>query len=137
MTTASNPTVVKQKGEFSLDLKDDDDDRDNFIPVKLKPHQDLDELLHQPIGLPPPRKNMNVYPISILKESQDCREAIDLVITHISHQDLDISFQNLVQVKNHAKFQIFRKFHIIQLILLTRVDNIFSILLKLASIKFF
>lgn len=36
--------------------------------------------------------------MSILKESQDCHEAIDLVITHISHQKLDISFQNLVQI---------------------------------------
>jgi hypothetical protein len=85
----------KQKGEFSLDLKDDDDDKDSVIPT---PHQDLDELLNQPIGLPPPRKNLTNYPINILKESQDCKEPIDLVITHISHQKIDISVQNLVQI---------------------------------------
>ena len=95
--TTQIPTPVK-KVEFSLDLKDDDDDRDGFIPVKLTPHQDLDELLNQPIGLPPPRKNLTIYPINILKESQDCKEAIDLVITHISHQKIDVSFQNLVQI---------------------------------------
>jgi len=94
----TTPKKLKSQGEFRLDLKDDDDDKDGYIPVKLTPHQDLDELLNQPIGLPPPRKNVIAYPISILKESQDCREAIDLVITHISHQKLDISFQNLVQI---------------------------------------
>ena len=73
----------KQKGEFSLDLKDDDDDKDSVIPIKLTPHQDLDELLNQ---------------LNILKELQDCKEAIDLVITHISHQKIDISVQNLVQI---------------------------------------
>jgi cytoskeleton-associated protein 5 len=90
--------VIKQRGEFHLDLADDDDEQNGTIPVKCTPHQDLDELLYQPIGLPPPRKNVNSYPVNILKESQDCREAIDLVITHISHQSIDISFQNLVQI---------------------------------------
>jgi hypothetical protein len=94
----TTPKKLKQQGEFRLDLKDDDDDQNGYVPVKLTPHQDLDELLNQPIGLPPPRKNVIAYPISILKESQDCKEAIDLVITHISHQKLDISFQNLVQI---------------------------------------
>lgn len=91
-------TITKHKGEFCLDLKDDDDDKNNDIQIKLTPHSDLDELLNQPVEMPPPRKNVNSYPISILKESQDCHEAIDLVITHISHQKLDISFQNLVQI---------------------------------------
>ena len=98
---SSASSVTKAKGEFSLDLKDDDDDQSSVIPVKLTPHQDLDELLNQPIGLPP-RKNVTSYPSNILKESQDCREAIDLVITHISHQNIDISFQNLVQVSDHS-----------------------------------
>ena len=97
-SVASMQPAPKQKGEFSLDLKDDDDDKDSVIPIKLTPHQDLDELLNQPIGLPPPRKNLTNYPINILKESQDCKEAIDLVITHISHQKIDISVQNLVQI---------------------------------------
>ena len=95
-TPKKSQMAVKQKGEFCLDFKDDDHNGD--IQIKLTTHQDLDELLNQPIGLPPPRKNLNTYPMSILKESQDCREAIDLVITHISHQKLDISFQNLIQV---------------------------------------
>ena len=94
----STQTMVKQKGEFRLDLDDDEDEQNGVIPVKCTPHQDLDDLLYQPIGLPPPRKNVNSYPINILKESQDCKEAIDLVITHISHQNIDISFQNLVQI---------------------------------------
>ena len=97
LPTSSSSVATKTRGEFSLDLKDDDDDQSSVIPVKLTPHQDLDELLNQPIGLPP-RKNITSYPSNILKESQDCREAIDLVITHISHQNIDISFQNLVQV---------------------------------------
>ena len=88
----------QKQGEFCLDLKDDDDDRNNDIQIKLTPHSDLDELLNQPVEMPPPRKNVNSYPMSILKESQDCHEAIDLVITHISHQKLDVSFQNLVQI---------------------------------------
>lgn len=101
--TMTRPNVTPKKaskpqGEFKLDLKDDDDDKDGYIPVKLTPHQDLDELLNQPIGLPPPRTKVIAYPINILKESQDCKEAIDLVITHISHQKLDVSFQNLVQI---------------------------------------
>lgn len=91
-------TITKHKGEFSLELNDDDDDRNGDIQIKLTAHQDLDELLNQPVEMPPPRKNQHSYPISILKESQDCHEAIDLVITHISHQKLDISFQNLVQI---------------------------------------
>lgn len=96
--TSGPGMVTKQKGQFTLDIKDDDDDRDGFIPVKLTPHQDLDELLNKPIDLPPPRKNLTTYPVNILKESQDCKEAIDLVITHISHQDIHISIQNLLQV---------------------------------------
>lgn len=91
-------TITKHKGEFSLDLNDDDDDRNDQIQIKLTKHSDLDELLNQPVEMPPPRKNVSSYPVSILKESQDCHEAIDLVITHISHQKLDISFQNLVQI---------------------------------------
>ena len=94
----SSVAHVKQKGEFCLDLADDDDEQNGVIPVKCTPHQDLDELLYEPIGMPPQRKNTTSYPMSILKESQDCREAIDLVITHISHQSIDISFQNLVQI---------------------------------------
>lgn len=46
----------------------------------------------------PPRKNVTTYPSNILKDSQDCKEAIDLVITHISHQQMDISFQYLLQI---------------------------------------
>ena len=72
--------------------------QNGVIQVKTTQHKDLDDLLYQPIELPPPRKNVNSYPINILKESQDCKEAIDLVITHISHQNIDISFQNLVQI---------------------------------------
>jgi cytoskeleton-associated protein 5 len=90
--------TVKPKGEFSLDLKDDEESSENVIPVRLTSHQDLDELLNKPVDLPPPRKNLHAYPINILKESQDCREAIDLVITHISHQKIDVSIQNLVQI---------------------------------------
>ena len=56
----------------SLDLKEDD---------KQTSHQEMDQLLNQPIN-----------------ESEDCKEAIDLVITHISHQNIDISIQNLVQI---------------------------------------
>lgn len=88
---------AKPKGEFSLDLKDDENDNTAVYEVKLTPHQDLDDLLNPPICLPP-RKNTTHYPVNILKESQDCKEAIDLVITHISHQQIDISFQNLIQI---------------------------------------
>ena len=91
-------TQTKQKGEFCLDIPDDDDEQNGVIQVKTTQNKDLDDLLYQPIELPPPRKNVNSYPINILKESQDCKEAIDLVITHISHQNIDISFQNLVQI---------------------------------------
>ena len=63
---ASIQPAPKHNTVFSLDLKNDD---------KLTPHQDMDELLNQPIN-----------------------EAIDLVITHISHQNIDISVQNLVQI---------------------------------------
>ena len=87
----------KPRGEFSLDIKDDDDEKDPSIQIKLTPSNDLDELLNQPIGLPP-RKVTSHYPVNILKETQDCKEAIDLVITHISHQKIDISFQNLIQI---------------------------------------
>jgi hypothetical protein len=90
--------ALRKKGEFSLDLPGDDDDRNGDIQIKLTKHSDLDELLNQPVEMPPPRKNVSAYPVSILKESQDCHEAIDLVITHISHQKLDVSFQNLVQI---------------------------------------
>lgn len=90
-------STTKSKGQFSLDLKDDDDERDMTPQIKLEPHKDLDELLNQPVGLPP-RKNLISYPVSILKESQDCKEAIELVITHISHNQMDISFQNLLQI---------------------------------------
>lgn len=91
-------TITKSKGEFCLDLNDDEDDRNGDIQIKLAPHSGLDELLNQPVEMPPPRKNNHTYPMSILKESEDCHGAIDLVITHISHQKLDISFQNLVQI---------------------------------------
>jgi cytoskeleton-associated protein 5 len=97
-TQPIHTTQTKQKGEFCLDIPDDDDEQNGVIQVKTTQHKDLDDLLYQPIGLPPPRKNVNSYPINILKESQDCKEAIDLVITHISHQNIDISFQNLVQI---------------------------------------
>jgi hypothetical protein len=94
----NNNNNVRQRGQFHLDLKDDDDDRDGIIPVKLTAHPDLDELLNKPIGLPPPRKNVTTFPVNILKETQDCKEAIDLVITHINHQDIQVSIQNLLQV---------------------------------------
>lgn len=90
--------LPKVKGEFSLDIKDDDDDREPVIPVKLTSHHDLDDLLNKPIDLPPPRKNITTYPINKLKETQDCKEAIDLVITHINHQNIEISIQNLLQI---------------------------------------
>ena len=51
-TPKKSQMAVKQKGEFCLDLKDDDDDRNGDIQIKLTTHQDLDELLNQPIGLP-------------------------------------------------------------------------------------
>jgi cytoskeleton-associated protein 5 len=56
------------------ELKDDD-------KVFTTRHQDPGELLNQPIN-----------------ESNDCKEAIDLVITRISHQKIDITVQNLVQI---------------------------------------
>ena len=68
-----------------------------MMTVKLAPHKDLDELLSLPISLPQ-RKNQTNYPSNILKDSQDCKEAIELVITHISHQQIDISFNYLLQV---------------------------------------
>jgi cytoskeleton-associated protein 5 len=100
-SSSSQPTQIqsqpKPRGEFSLDIKDDDEEKDPTIQIKLTPSNDLDELLNQPIGLPP-RKVTSHYPVNILKETQDCKEAIDLVITHISHQKIDISFQNLIQI---------------------------------------
>jgi len=56
-------TITKYKGEFSLELNDDDDDRNGDIQIKLTAHQDLDELLNQPVEMPPARKNLNSYPI--------------------------------------------------------------------------
>ena len=56
-------TITKHKGEFSLELNDDDDDRNGDIHIKLTAHQDLDDLLNQPVGMPPPRKNINTYSI--------------------------------------------------------------------------
>jgi hypothetical protein len=70
-----------------------------MMTVKLAPHKDLDELLSLPISLPQ-RKNQTNYPSNILKDSQDCKEAIELVITHISHQQIDISFNYLLQVSS-------------------------------------
>lgn len=93
----TQPIISKTKGEFQLDIKDDEDDGKEIAPVKLAPHKDLDELLSMPISLPQ-RKNLSTYPSNILKDSQDCKEAIELVITHISHQQIDISFNYLLQV---------------------------------------
>ena len=100
MQRAQTQTIipVTKRGEFQLDLKDDDDDSRQMAPLKLAQHKDLDELLNQPVGLPQRKNVTTAYPVNILKESQDCKEAIDLVITHISHQQMDISFQNLLQV---------------------------------------
>jgi hypothetical protein len=98
---ATQPIISKTKGEFQLDIKDEDDDdatSKQLVQVKLEPHKDLDDLLNKPIGLPP-RKNPIALSVNVLKDTQDCKEAIDLVITHISHQQMDISFQNLLQVR--------------------------------------
>lgn len=97
-STTGASTTTRHRGEFHLDIKDDDDDRDGIIPVKISTHKDLDDLLNQPIGLPPPRRNISAIPVNLLKDSQDCREAIDLVITHISHTDHQVAIQNLLQI---------------------------------------
>ncbi|RNA27578.1 cytoskeleton-associated 5 isoform X1 [Brachionus plicatilis] len=111
VSPSSNRPLPKVKGEFSLDIKDDEDDKDPVIAVKLTSHKDLDDLLNKPIDLPPPRKNMPPYPITKLKETQDCKEAIELVITHISHSNIEISIQNLLQIdvviKDKEKKQLF------------------------------
>jgi len=56
-------TKPPPKGEFSLELNDDDDDRNGDIQIKLTAHKDLDELLNQPVQMPPPRTNVHSYPI--------------------------------------------------------------------------
>lgn len=94
----SNSSGRQHRGEFHLDIKDDDDDRDGIIPVKISAHKDLDDLLNQPVVCPPPRRNVSAIPVNLLKDSQDCREAIDLVITHISHTDHQVAIQNLLQI---------------------------------------
>lgn len=107
--STTNIQQTKPKGEFSLDIKDDDDDINVVQTPKLETHKDLDELLNQPVGLPP-RKNTITFTNNYLKESQDCKEAIDLTITHISHQQIDISFQHLLQIdyviKDKAKREL-------------------------------
>ena len=111
VSPSSSRPLPKVKGEFSLDIKDDDDDKDPVISVNLTSHKDLDDLLNKPIDLPPPRKNLPAYPITKLKETQDCKEAIELVITHISHSNIEISIQNLLQIdvviKDKEKKQLF------------------------------
>lgn len=94
----STGTTGRSRGEFHLDIKDDDDDRDGIIPVKISTHKDLDDLLNQPVMCPPPRRNVSAIPVNLLKDSQDCREAIDLVITHISHTDHQVAIQHLLQI---------------------------------------
>ncbi len=54
---------TRPTGEFSLELNEDDDDRNGDIQIKLTAHQGLDELLNQPVEMPPARKNLNSYPI--------------------------------------------------------------------------
>ncbi|CAF0735545.1 unnamed protein product [Brachionus calyciflorus] len=125
ISPSSNRPLPKVKGEFSLDIKDDDDDKEPVIPVNLTPHHDLDDLLNKPIGLPPQRKNIPNYPMTKLKETQDCKEAIDLVITHISHQNIEISIQNLAQIDVVIKDKEKRQ------LLMPHIDN----LLNTCSVK--
>jgi hypothetical protein len=90
-------SAQKPRREFTLDLKDDDDDMDSIPHVKLTAYKDIDELISRPVELPAKRTVISRQ-VNILKETSDVKEAIDLVITHISHHDIETSIQNLLQV---------------------------------------
>lgn len=96
---APNPTTPSRRGEFTLDIDDDDDHYKDHISVKLTRHNDIDDLLYKPPELPP-KKTQKSFPVNLLKETQDVKGAIDMVITHIAHHDLKTSIQSLLQVGN-------------------------------------
>jgi cytoskeleton-associated protein 5 len=87
----------KLRREFTLDLKDDDDDI-YIRHVKLTAYEDIEELLSWPAVELPARRTVISRQANILKESSDVKESIDLVITHISHYDIETSIQILRQV---------------------------------------
>jgi hypothetical protein len=91
-------SASKPRREFTLDIKDDDDDLSGMPNVKLTNYSDIEEIMRKPIELPP-KRNVRAYQPNILKETTDVKEAIDLVITHISHHDLETSIQSLLQVR--------------------------------------
>jgi cytoskeleton-associated protein 5 len=100
----STDTIVKptkEKSRFRLELNDDDDD-DTIDPVvkpKLLSHSGLDDLMNEPIkSIASSRKNHAITIHNINKDTNEQHEAIDLVITHISHQNIEISYQNLAQI---------------------------------------
>ena len=150
------------KGEFCLDLKDDDDDMDVESDTQQQqqqqqraavrtngsngghndtynktPEQDLDDLLNQPIGLPP-RKNLSTYQTSSAaaavaaaaaaaqqqhtNSSNSSSNQIDSLIANIGHERIETSFQHLTQLDALIKEQRGSSHSP----MLTRVDTLMS-----------
>ena len=65
------------------------------------------------------------FKVNILKETSDVKQVIDLVITHISHHNIEISIQNLLQIDVVIKDKEKREF------LIPHIDN----LLNTCSVK--
>jgi hypothetical protein len=116
-----NNNMKPPKREFNLDIEDDEDDRSNLIAVKLTEHRDIDDLLNKPVELPP-KKTVKTFQTNILKDTQDCKDAIDLVITYISNHDLETSMSNLLQIDVVIKDQQKKE------LLIPHIDNLLNTL---------
>jgi hypothetical protein len=101
----ANNSASKPRREFTLDIKDDDEDLSGMPNVKLTNYSDIEEIMRKPVELPP-KRNVRAYQPNILKETTDVKEAIDLVITHISHHDIATSIRSLLQVRNCCFFVV-------------------------------
>lgn len=65
----------------------------------LIPHADMDALLNAPVEqITSRRTGTTTIAINMLRDTTDCHEAIDLVITHIAHISPETSIRNLAQI---------------------------------------